>query len=128
MRKGFLLKKRVCFVSVLCQLNISFHSAYMQENLAQRKALYLQCPNESIGKLRDNILLCCTCKILYMKHQTCCTDIFHFIFLAALLTVLTVLSILTVCISDSVKTHLLGINTKSTEFQPNFTGFKLVGV
>ena len=31
----------------------------------------------------------------------------------------------TVYISGSVMIHLLGSNTKSTEFQPNFTGFKL---
>ena len=31
-----------------------------------------------------------------------------------------------VYISDSVTIHLLGINTESTVFQPNFTGFKLV--
>ena len=28
-------------------------------------------------------------------------------------------------VTGSVMIHLLGSNTKSTEFQPNFTGFKL---
>ena len=32
----------------------------------------------------------------------------------------------TVYISGSVTTHLLGVITESTEFQPNSTGFRLV--
>ena len=59
----------------------------------------MQCPAEPIGKLRYNILLICTCKILPE---------------------------VTVCISDSVMMHLLGSNTESNEFQPNYTGFELV--
>ena len=41
-------------------------------------AYLMQCPTESNGKLRYNILLLrCTCKVLSMKCQTCCTDIFQ---------------------------------------------------
>ena len=46
-------------------------------------AYLMPCQTDSIGKLRHNILLRCTCKILCMKRQTCSTDIFQCIFLAA---------------------------------------------
>ena len=71
----------------------------------------MRCPTESIGKLRYNILLQCTCKMLRMKHQTYCTDILH---------------IVAVYISGRVTIHLSDNNSESTEFLPNSTGFKLV--
>ena len=40
----------------------------------------MHCPTESTGKLRYNILLRCTCKILCMKNQICCTNILQCIF------------------------------------------------
>ena len=43
-------------------------------------AYMMQCPTVSMGKPRYNILPHCTCKIQCMKLQTCCTDIFQFIF------------------------------------------------
>ena len=76
-------------------------------------AYLMQCLTESMSKARHNILLCCTYKILCMKHQTCCTDIFQCYPQVA------------VYISGNVTMHLLGINTEFTEFQPNSTEFKL---
>ena len=46
-------------------------------------AYLMQCETESTGKLTYNILFRCIHKILFMKRQTCSTDIFHWIFLAA---------------------------------------------
>ena len=46
-------------------------------------AYLMQCETESIGKLTYNILFHCIYKILFMKRQTCYTDIFQWIFLAA---------------------------------------------
>ena len=43
-------------------------------------AYLLQCLTESISSLGYNILLQCTCKILHMKHQTCCNNILQCIF------------------------------------------------
>ena len=68
-------------------------------------------PTESMSKLRYNILRC-TCKILCMKNQICCIDIFQ--------------AQVTVDISGSVTMHLLVINTESAEFQLNSTGLQLV--
>ena len=77
----------------------------------------MQCPTESIGKLWYNILLGYTCNILCMKRQIGCTDICQCIFF---------LQPFFLYISGSVAIHLLGMNTESSEFQPNSTGFKLV--
>ena len=86
---------------------------FFQENLAQRK----QCPTESIGKFRYNILFSCTCKILCMKRQTCSTDIFQFFFMQPKVTVY---------IFGRVTIHFLSVNTEYAKFQSNFTGFKFV--
>ena len=96
---------------------------FIQEKIWLRENIHIylsyRCPTESMGNHRHNILLLCTCKILCMKHQTCYTDIFLFISCRHKKHLCSV-------ISGSVTIHLLGINTESTEFQPNSTGFKLV--
>ena len=81
-------------------------------------AYIMHCPIGSMGKLRYDIILYCTRKILCMKHQICCTDIFRLIFFLQ--------PQITVYISSSVTIHLLGVNTESAEFQTNSTEFKLV--
>ena len=78
----------------------------------------MRCLTESIGQLRYNILLQCTCKILRMKCQPCCTDILECIFFLQPQVILY--------ISISVTIHLLGSNSESTEFQSNSKGFELV--
>ena len=72
----------------------------------------MQCPPESVGKLRYNILLRCTSKNSVQEAKK-----------IAALTTSSAFFFFFFC---SYTTHLLGINTKSTEFQPNSTGFKLV--
>ena len=98
---------------------MSLDSVHKRENVAQRNFIFaylMQCPTESIDKLRYNILLQCTCKVLCMKYQTSCTDILQCIFFQLQVTVY---------ISGSVTVHLLGTNTEHTEFLPNPRGFKL---
>ena len=80
-------------------------------------AYLIQCPTQSIGKLRCNIFLL---QFQNSAHETpnllhCYLPV-HFFFQPQV----------TVYISGGITIHLLGINTGSIEFQPNSTGFKLV--
>ena len=78
-----------------------------------RSVYLMHFPTESMSEL-----LRCTCKILCMKNQICCIDIFQCIFFSQ--------SQVTVDISGSVTIHLLVINNESAEFQLNSTGLQLV--
>ena len=69
-------------------------------------AYHMQCLSESMGKLKYNIHLCCTWKILSMMCQTSSTDTFQCIFFLHPLA--------TVYIFGNVTIHLLNINTEST--------------
>ena len=67
-------------ILVLSDTYFQIYVAYMAQWKPFIFAYLTQCPAESIGKLKYNVLLQCTCKILRMKRQTCCTDMFQCIF------------------------------------------------
>ena len=99
---------------------MSLDSVHILENVVQRKRLYLYILQSVQLSLLVNLgttfFSNALTKFCVWNAKFAALTSVHFFFQPQV----------KVCISGSVTIHLLGSNTESTRFQPNYTEFKLV--